>query len=191
VTMKLERPPVLTDGSIRLRPLSRRHVDAMAALGGDPDVLAYTYVDSPFSEDDAVAWVGRYVQGWKDGSCAGFAIEDVDGRFLGFCSLVSIDAPGLQAEVGYITAPAARGRGVASRALSLITDWALDTVGLLRLELRIDATNEPWKRVAARCGYEREGCLRSLHFKRGLRADVCIYSRLPGARGAGVASSAT
>jgi RimJ/RimL family protein N-acetyltransferase len=39
----------------------------------------------------------------------------------------------------------------------------------LRVELWIDVLNEPSKRVAERCGYVREGVLRSVYFKQGRR----------------------
>ena len=47
-----------------------------------------------------------------------------------------------------------------------------------RVELRIDVENLPSVKVADRAGYVREGVLRSMHFKQGLRADIAIYSRL-------------
>ena len=59
-----------------------------------------------------------------------------------------------------------------------LTDWAFGR-GLVRLELRIDAGNDRSVRVAERCGYTREGLLRSVHFKDGRRTDLLIYSRLP------------
>jgi RimJ/RimL family protein N-acetyltransferase len=34
------------------------------------------------------------------------------------------------------------------------------------------------KRVARRCGYEREGILRSVHLKEGVREDVELWSIL-------------
>jgi RimJ/RimL family protein N-acetyltransferase len=61
-----------------------------------------------------------------------------------------------------------------------MTGWAFDELDVLRIELRISIDNEPSKRVAARCGYVREGVLRSLPFKQGLREDTEIWSRLPG-----------
>ena len=50
---------------------------------------------------------------------------------------------------------------------------------LSRLELLISVGNDASKRVAARCGYVREGVLRSHHFKGGVREDTEIWSRLP------------
>ena len=72
----------------------------------------------------------------------------------------------------------ARGRGAATAALLQLTDWAFGR-GLVRLELRIDAGNDRSVRVAERCGYTREGLLRSVHLKDGRRTDLLIYSRLP------------
>jgi len=50
------------------------------------------------------------------------------------------------------------------------------------VQLLIGADNEPSLRVAERCGYRREGVLRSLYLKPGRRADMVVYSRLPGDR---------
>ena len=46
--------------------------------------------------------------------------------------------------------------------------------------LQISVDNEPSRRVAARCGYVREGVMRSVHVKQELREDLELWSRLPG-----------
>ena len=91
---------------------------------------------------------------------------------------MKLDRDAREAEAGYIVAPAARGRGIAVRALRLLTDWSLQELGLERVELRIEVENEPSIRVAERAGFVREGVLRSVHFKQGLRANIAVYSRL-------------
>ncbi len=93
---------------------------------------------------------------------------------------MAFDAEGNQGEIGYVTVREARGRGVAQRALRLVTDWALDSAGLERVELHIDPENPASIRVAERCGYVHEGVLRSLYFKEDMRSDTVIYSLLPG-----------
>jgi RimJ/RimL family protein N-acetyltransferase len=100
------------------------------------------------------------------------------GRSSAWRSRPAIDYEGRTAELGYVVAPGARGRGVATAALSQLTDWAVSELGALRLELVIDVANAASKRVAARCGYEREGVLRSVHVKQELRADVEMWSVL-------------
>jgi RimJ/RimL family protein N-acetyltransferase len=100
------------------------------------------------------------------------------GEFLGFAAIVDLDLEGRQGEIGYVVTPDARGRGVATRGLRLVTGWALDELGLLRVELHIDPENTASIRVAERCAYVREGVLRSLHFKEDIRGDTAIYSLL-------------
>jgi [ribosomal protein S5]-alanine N-acetyltransferase len=90
----------------------------------------------------------------------------------------SIDLEARTAELGYIVAEEARGRGVATEGLRLLTDWALFELEALRIELLISVENEASKRVAARCGYEREGVLRSTYVKYGVRENVEIWSLL-------------
>jgi RimJ/RimL family protein N-acetyltransferase len=168
-----------SDGTVRLEQLGPQHLEGLAMLGRDPAVQEFTYVPVPWPEGFERQWLERYDQ--ADGSRAGFAIVDEEsGEFLGMAALVTLDLDGRQAEAGYIVSPQARGRGVASRALSLLTEWALGELGLERVELRITDGNEPSMRVADKCGYVREGVLRSVHFKQGRRSDVVLYSRLAG-----------
>jgi RimJ/RimL family protein N-acetyltransferase len=153
------------------------HLEGLAELGRDADVRQFTYVPDPWVEGFERTWLERYDQ--PDGRRAGFAVVDeADGSFLGMAALVTLDLDGREAEAGYIVAPRARGRGVASRALTLLTDWAFGELGLERVELRITVENDASIRVAEKCGYEREGVLRSVHFKQGRRNDVAVYARL-------------
>ena len=179
VPRRLRAPsPPLADDAIRLDPLGERYAADFERLLDDPEVVRNTRVPSVPPPGFASAWVGRYVRGWEDGSCAGFGIVSHEGRFLGFGGVVDLDLDAAQGEIGYVVAPEERGRGVARRALSLITGWALGDLGLERVELHIDPENAASIRVAERCGYVREGVLRSLHFKEGLRGDTAIYSLL-------------
>jgi RimJ/RimL family protein N-acetyltransferase len=181
VPRRLTAPsPPLADDAIRLEPLDERFIPDFERLMDDPDIVRNTRVPSHPPAGFADRWVGRYVKGWQDGSCAGFAILSGDDSFLGFVALVGLDLPAQQGEIGYVVAREARGRGVAGRALRLITGWALNGLLLDRVELRIDVSNAPSIRVAERIGYRREGVLRSLHFKEEVRTDIAVYSLLPG-----------
>jgi RimJ/RimL family protein N-acetyltransferase len=167
----------MQDGEVRLEPLGSAHLKGLAELGRDPDVQRFTYVPSPWIDGFERRWLERYDQ--PNGQRAGFAIVDnASGEFLGMAALVKLDREAREAEAGYIVAPAARGRGIAVRALRMLTDWSLQELGLERIELRIETENEPSIRVAERAGFVREGVLRSVHFKKGQRADIAVYSRL-------------
>jgi RimJ/RimL family protein N-acetyltransferase len=168
----------LTDDQIRLEPLTQAAVPDMFCLVDDPAVLSYTRVPAGADEQFVRWWIGRYESGWEDGTRAGFAVRDLDGGFLGFAAVVELDLEHREGELGYMLAPAARGRGVSVRALDLLTRWCFDELGLLRLELRIDTANLASLRVAERAGFRQEGVLRNVHFKDGARCDLSIWSRL-------------
>jgi RimJ/RimL family protein N-acetyltransferase len=70
-------------------------------------------------------------------------------------------APGY-GELGYWVAADARGRGVATRAVELLSRWARDELGLTRLEIRAHRDNVGSRRVAEKAGYRDTGELVAL-----------------------------
>ena len=75
--------------------------------------------------------------------------------------------------------PRARRRRVATRAVELLTRWAFEGLGIVRMEILVDPRNAPSVRVAEAAGYVHEGLLRSYRPSRsGGRLDLAIYARL-------------
>jgi RimJ/RimL family protein N-acetyltransferase len=140
--------------------------------------VRFTRVPAGADEAFAVRWIGRYEEGWEDGTRAGFAIRDTAGALVGFAGIVDLNLEGSEGEIGYMVAPEARGRGIALRTVQLLTRWGLDTLGLERLELRIDTANTGSVKVAERAGYRLDGILRNAYVKDGVRADTGVWSRL-------------
>ena len=128
--------------------------------------------------------MARYLEGQRRrGRLLHFAIADsADDGYLGEI-LLFLRAPQAAeldiGEIAYVVAPAAQGRGIASAAVRLLTDWAFSTLGLARLQLSIAPQNAPSIRVAEKVHYRYEGLLRSLKVIRGQRVDSLLYSRLP------------
>jgi RimJ/RimL family protein N-acetyltransferase len=164
---------------VRLEPLGERHVADLEALLADPDVLHFTRVPEPPPEGFARSWVERYARGREDGTHFGFAAVDDDGGFLALALAPKVDPEALEVELGYIVAPAARGRGIATEVVRRLTAWAFGELGAQRIYLLIDTGNAASERVAARAGYVREGVMRSVHLKQGRRIDQAVWSRLP------------
>jgi RimJ/RimL family protein N-acetyltransferase len=170
--------PPLVGTAICLDPITADAAGDLEWLARDEETRRFTRVPSVPRGGFGADWASRYVKGWEDGTRAGFQLRALDGTFLGLAMFVHIDHEGHEGEAGYVVAPEARGRGVASEALRLLTEWGFAGLGLERIELRIEVVNEASQRVAARCGYTREGVLRSLYFKQGRRQDTELWSRL-------------
>jgi RimJ/RimL family protein N-acetyltransferase len=113
-----------------------------------------------------------------------FAVTDAgSGRVLGSIGL-RWDTPDSAAEVGYWIRRDARGRGLMTRAVVLVSQHAFDA-GAARVFLRADPENAASCRVAEKAGFMREGVMRSAHWnpRLGRRQDWAFYSLLPGELG--------
>lgn len=152
----------------------------ISELAVDPDVQRFTRFPVPAPPDFEEVWWSRLEEGRRCRSRESFAvIGHADGRAIGVAGSPRIDHEARTAELGYLIAPSARGRGVATQALTLLTDWAFTELHALRLELLISDQNPASRKVAVRCGYQLEGVLRSLYLKGDIRWDTEIWSRLP------------
>ena len=116
-------------------------------------------------ERDAARWLASQDRGWRDGDRLSFAVLEADaagGRVLaGNVGLKNREEAGRlgereTAEIGYWTAVAARGRGVAPAAVRAVTDWVFDAFGaasLRQIMLVHDVDNPASCRVAEKAGY--------------------------------------
>jgi len=162
-----------------LQPLTAVHLAEVQALLDDPDVNRFTRFPTPPAPQFVQEWFDRYQRGRIDGTKEAFAFLDEKGGFLGLALAVDIDHDEGEVELGYVVAPAARGRGVASDLLGQLTDWTFRETGAQRIRLVIDVLNTGSQRAAARAGYVQEGVMRSVAFKEGKRNDAQLWSKLP------------
>jgi RimJ/RimL family protein N-acetyltransferase len=132
-----------------LRQWADEHVAPLVEIYRDPDIRRFTRV--PVRDwDGAVAWVAAQRDGWATGTRLSFAVHGGDGLLVG---CVVLKKPAAAAEVGYWTAPVARGRGVATRSVEALAEWAFGAYGLERLELRHQVDNLASCRVAQKAGF--------------------------------------
>ncbi len=174
--------PRLRDDLIALRTPEERDVDAITAACQDPDIPRFTRVPSPYTRADAELYVGVAAESRAAGTDLSFVVvaADDDARLLGSTGVHGIADDRHVAEIGYWIERSARGRGFATRALRLLSRWAVAELGVARLELMAAVENVASQRVAERAGFTREGVLRSYFSHRcGLR-DVVMFSLLPG-----------
>jgi RimJ/RimL family protein N-acetyltransferase len=175
----LDKP--LADGVVTLREWSDEDRDALVELANDETIRRWTRVPSPYTSRDAHQWFALTRSTRAAGHQAAFAVTSADGgELLGSIDLRVNPADPAIGELGYMVGPRARGRGVATRAVELITTWAFETLGIDRMEILVDPRNDPSVRVAEAAGYAREGVLRGYRPSRreNGRLDLAIYARL-------------
>jgi len=166
--------PFLSDGVIELRLIDRRDLDAIKRAARDFEIRRrFALLKARPNE-----YFDRCRQLVRTGTGAAFAICDVGGECLGLAIAENRDEG--RVELGYWLLPEGRGRGRATRAVQLVSRWALSQPGVARLELATSPENTASQRVAERSGFRREGVLRSYHLVDGSREDAVFFSLLPG-----------
>jgi RimJ/RimL family protein N-acetyltransferase len=178
--------PPLSDGVVTLRPWRIEDVDALVAcIDGDEEIARWLdAVPQPYREAEARAWVEHATAAWREETSAPFAVTDASNSgLLGSVGFGWVGEREEQAgEIGYWLRKEARGGGLTTRAVRLVSQWAVRELGCERLQLRADERNVSSQRVAEKAGFTREGVLRSVHFnaRQGRRVDFVMFSLLPG-----------
>jgi RimJ/RimL family protein N-acetyltransferase len=167
----------LDDRVVALRPWRTDDAEAIVAcIDGDPEISRWLdVVPQPYTLEDARAYIGGLGE-------QAFAITNSETRVVVGSIGVRWNETGDVGEIGYWLRAEARRGGLMTRALVLVSHWALARDGAARLQLRADVENIPSCRVAEKAGYTLEGVLRSAHWNAriGRRQDWALYSLLPG-----------
>ncbi len=184
MTEPLRHPdPPLADAVVALRAWRADDVPERLMGFAEPSVQRFSWPHTrAYTEADAQEFFVHQDRTRVRGEELSFAFTAPGDPMtvLGGGSVFGIDPVHARAAVGYWLTPEARGRGVATHATRLMARWAFEVLGVARLELTCGPDNPASQRVALRCGFQREGVLRShLAFKGG-RRDTIVFSRLPG-----------
>lgn len=177
--LKDVRLPTLSDGRLVVRPWRPDDAPAVFAYCQDPESARWTTIPSPYAWHDAATFLSGAWRAWIDTHDAHLAIADAgDGdRILGSVGLM-IDTPREVGEIGYMVAPEARRKGVASAAVRLVTAWGLDDLGLRRIQIGVLVGNEASRSTAEASGFAFEGTLRHWVLQRGEPVDCWMFSLL-------------
>jgi ribosomal-protein-serine acetyltransferase len=170
----------LGDDGAQLRPLEPwqaeeflAHIDRARGLV-DPWIPFAAFATDL---DSARALLQRYAD--KQAADAGrlYGIW-LDGTLLGGVLFRIFEAESGNCEVGCWLEPAGEGRGLVTRAMRELIDWAVDERGMHRVEWHASSANRRSVAVAERLGMTRDGVLRESFLYRGVRHDSEIWAVL-------------
>jgi RimJ/RimL family protein N-acetyltransferase len=171
---------IILDGGAELRPLEPwqageflAHLDrARAAV--DPWV---PWASRSTDLDSARATLQRYADLAAHDTGRLYGIW-LDGRLVGGTMFVAFDAAAGTCEIGCWLEPAGQGRGLVTRAVGHLVDWAVRVRGVHRVEWLTRPDNSASRNVARRLGMQLDGVRREEFLYRGVRHDTEVWSLL-------------
>jgi RimJ/RimL family protein N-acetyltransferase len=173
-------PLTLTDGRLLLRIPDEGDVVAITRACQDEVLARWVPVPVPYEEQHARQFVAERPARWQDehGEMT-FAVTDAASKDL--LAMVGLHAhdPTMR-EIGFWTAPWARGRGVMTEAARQVCRFGFEVLGLRRIEWQARVGNDASRRVAEKLGFRLEGTCRGRLLHRDERVDGWIAGLLPG-----------
>lgn len=157
---------------IHVRPLKNKDRKAIAQYANNKkigqnlrDIMPF-----PYTLEDADMFLE--VVALEDPVCT-FAIE-FNGKFAGVCGLnIETDIYRNSCEIGYWIGEPFWSKGIATKAVLWLTDYAFNVLGKVRVHTGVFAYNKASMRVLEKCGFEKEGI-----FKKALTKDGKLYDEV-------------
>jgi RimJ/RimL family protein N-acetyltransferase len=140
---------------VRLRVPRESDAHAIAEGCSDPDIARWTLVPSPYTLEDARAWIALSTAHRKgDRELALVIVRSGEDRPVGGCALRVRTEPELHGDIGYWVAAGVRRQGVGSRAVRLLARHGIESLGLSWIEIAVSPRNEASRRLAMSAGFE-------------------------------------
>lgn len=174
--MNLGDQPTLNDGDLVLRPWLTSDVEQALQLHDAETARWFDVPSAPPSRDDHAAWVADTHDEWADSRSKATFLLEWQGQVAGSVDVRRV-AEGVGSLSWVVYAPFRR-RGLASRAVRLLVDFAFTELGLRRVEAHVNPLNRASLHVALRAGLRREGLLRGNARLGGEPHDTVVLGRL-------------
>ncbi|HVM14142.1 MAG TPA: GNAT family N-acetyltransferase [Egibacteraceae bacterium] len=145
--------PPLADGVVELRPWTNADVGCIEAASSDPRIPAGTTVPADYTDERGLEFIERQRARRDSGEGLSLAIANAaTGEALGLVVLLHREDRSVVG-LGYWVVPRARSKGFASRAVSLISPWALSQPGVREVEAIVEPANQPSLRLLRRAAF--------------------------------------
>jgi len=173
----LDVPTLEADG-VRLRPMRDGDVPGIVEACSDERTQHWLGgLPSPYTSRSALTYLESQRENRATDSGLSWAITSGSDELVGAISLFSHER-GVEAELGYWMHPSARGRGLMTRAVQVVTSYAFDGLGLAKVKVAAAVGNAASLYVIESCGFRRYGVERDGTAVRGGRADLAWYDVL-------------
>jgi RimJ/RimL family protein N-acetyltransferase len=170
-------PVTLQAEGLRLVSWEQRHMPDLNRIYADPLIERFLVMPLPWAGAMRDRFVGTQLRHWENGNPR-WAVVEQDGSLVGSMALTR-SFPS-EMTITYVTAPWARSRGVAQRAIRAAVAFGFGNLGAKRIAWDAIIGNHPSRLAAIRTGFTVEGVARSGVNQRGTSRDCWVGGILPG-----------
>ncbi len=168
------------DSSLDLVLLETRHAGMLYALVDQNRAHLREYlpwVDATRSIADSQTWIQGALEQFARSQSLNVGLW-THGALAGVAGYHTVDWPNRRTSLGYWLAESHQGRGLMTRAVRALSDHALVSLGINRIEVRAAMDNRRSRAVAERLGYQFEGTCRQAEWLYDHFVDHAIYAML-------------
>jgi ribosomal-protein-serine acetyltransferase len=135
------------------------------------------WLDNSTSVMDSARFIGRSIEQAKDDNGLTLGIL-FNGKLVGVIGQHYVDSLNRRTEIGYWLDATHQGRGIVTRAVARLTDYAFRAQDCKRVILQCASENTKSRAVAERLGFVKEGTLREAEWLYDHYVDLVVYSML-------------
>ncbi len=130
-----------------------------------------------YSIQESESWVTSRNESWASADEYSFIVYSIESNeLLGGVAINQINSAHKIGNIGYWVRKQALNRGVATEAVSLVSGFGFDTLGLNRLEIVTLPNNVASNKVAEKAGAKFECIMQKRLLVHGKALDACMYS---------------
>jgi 8-oxo-dGTP diphosphatase len=168
--------PVLSDGSVVLRELRLSDAPALHKIVRSPEVARFMW-PPPGRVDGFKRFITWTHTERAQGKYVCFGIVPFGSRQAAGLFELRPTQPGFfRGELGFFLDPACWGTGLFSAAARLMLDFAIDVIGVRRIEARVATDNVRGNHALRKLGAVREGLLRGGFMRDGQLIDQYLWA---------------
>lgn len=174
--MSLDFNLILENSKVLLRPITRQDFSFLKPLAADPTLWVY-FTQDLSCEDEFEEWAKPAFLGER---LQFTVIDKQSNKIAGSTAFGNYSPRDQRIEIGWTwIGREFQGSGINLQMKMLMMEYAFETLGMKRVEIKTDVLNQPARKALLKMGITEEGILRShTLMTKGRRRDTIYYSVL-------------
>ncbi len=171
--------PELSKDGVHLRRLVSADADDLYGMRTHNQMFPYLFNYRKESAEEVMSKIDQGNQAFEDGKGINWAIcSKNDPKMIGYVGYWRIVPDHEQAEIGYMVHPDHWGKGIMSKCLDLVFDYALQELGIHRIEAFVRKENKASIHLLKKREFLFEGELKDYIKSPSGFSNALIYARL-------------